>query len=71
MTPEREKYLREDAAWGTLPATKRLEVFAALDEARGENERLRDQLDAAYDAHAGECPKCRIRWAQLRESRDR
>jgi hypothetical protein len=34
-----------------------------------ENEKLKDQLDAAYDAHAGECGKCRVRWAQLRELR--
>ena len=45
MTPEREKYLREDAEWGTLPATKRLEVFAALDEVRKERGMLIEEIE--------------------------
>ena len=44
MTPEREKYLREDAKWGTLWATKRLEVFSALDEVRRERDALLEEI---------------------------
>ena len=46
-----------------------LRVLKERDALLVEVETLKDQLDAAYDAHAGECLKCRTRWAQLRESR--
>lgn len=53
MTPEREKYLREDADWGTLPATKRLEVFAALDEERARHKQTRDHAETTKEHIVG------------------
>jgi hypothetical protein len=36
---------------------------------KAEIERLKDKLDAAYDAHAGSCASCCFRWKELRKQR--
>ena len=41
-----------------------------VDQLNKEVERLKDQLDAAYDCHASECDKCRVLWSQLRKERE-